>query len=215
MKLCYLVLICVGILAGNVIQAAQFSQTKLQEDPQGEEFSKATRKALVIIDMQDSPGGWIDRLYSKKEPIGIYLTSALLENIKKAKKEGCLIVFIQFKGCGEIFFQLKDAVSDYQNVLYVTKDQNDGAESLMTELDNNHISISHIAICGINTEACVWETVESLSKTYGYLFDVILVLADACASVNSEVWQSSLHNLTLNSTSLLPKVKVKKGLFDF
>jgi hypothetical protein len=131
---------------------------------------------LVVIDMQPT-------FEASQET---WLIRNVCREIRKAKQKQLAIVIVRYKG-GRLQEQHPDwhvdvrilgALGCYKKVAYVTKTRSDGSNQVIEAIENRSFSPSNLLIVGVNTDACVADTVNSLSEK---LPDSrIWVIADAC-----------------------------------
>ena len=154
---------------------------------------------LIVIDMQPA---FLDSFKDTSK------LETLLENIstqlRKAIQRGNWIVFVEFTGLNQSTdSKLLEIVEYYDRVIILEKNQNDGSSEIKEILSKFNINPSIMKICGVNTSACVVDTVLSLEKKFTRIRH-LSVLADSCA--NS--WGGLYHRVTLERMSLRPKIKV-------
>lgn len=124
---------------------------------------------LICIDLQHCFIGRYNKNYSK-------CIDNAAKKIKKAIMSGHHIIFVEFddylkpgysKKSSNKFptlDELKSLVKDYKKCHIVFKNKNDGGNEIAEVLRKKKIPRSIINVCGVYAEACVEETVETLSK---------------------------------------------------
>jgi nicotinamidase-related amidase len=141
---------------------------------------------LVIIDMQ--PG-----FYCADQPD---LIEKVCEEVRQAIDDNSGIVVLEYYQGGKTLRKIADLLDKHHLVDYTVKEMNDGGEDVAEMIDRNYFDESHLRVCGVNTEACVAETVETLSMIYPDA--TIEVIEDACnGHDNSFDWVHSFHNVVL------------------
>lgn len=147
---------------------------------------------LVVIDMQEA-------FYAARNP---YTLHNVIREIKRARKNKCGIVVVRYENSGCLLYRISQALDNYHNIDYVWKNTNDGGPEVYDSIVSNYFNHDKIVVCGVNTDACVCETVETLC---GYLpYTQIEVVEDACNSIdfNDFSWISDLSNVFLRENVL-------------
>ena len=139
---------------------------------------------LIIIDMQevfDASYGVIDEV---------------LSYIRKSMKRGDKIVLVEYV-CGYVkctkirgldsecicrtHSSIELELDGYKNLIRVFKHQNDGSIEIVNALIDRGLGFpSKVLVCGVNTDFCVRDTIESLATQYGDI--TFKLLLDACNS---------------------------------
>ena|ERR1043165_2287429 len=131
---------------------------------------------LLVIDMQ------------KDYPATELVVNEVIKEVRKARSKNEWIFFLQYDGCGPTMYRLTRELKGYTKTRKLTKIIDGGAYAVMwglTYSDNNlngtkaPTKISHIKVCGVNTNACVIGTVYGLR----HLNCKITVLSNACANI--------------------------------
>lgn len=144
-------------------------------------MSRIKNYTLVIIDMQP---------YFAAACNNKVLIRNINSEIKRARSLNNHIMFVRYIGCGSITRSLKYATDGYPNVSVVEKDDMDGGDLVLARLKD--IGRTHLRMCGVNTEQCVFETVLSVADFYPRRFK-IEVISKCCATSTG----SKRHNRAL------------------
>ena len=165
---------------------------------------------LVVIDMQPRFGGsqrkWMIRNVSTE--------------IKAAVKAGRRIIFVEFPGIyGDPILNATDKrltklVAGYDNTFTVQKHKQDGSKEvvrLLRKLAGRTVIREEIRVVGVNTGACVAETVNGMARKMSKAS--IVLVGKACNegwSTNSGSGQSRPGNGGLGTISAKPNVTILK-----
>jgi nicotinamidase-related amidase len=137
-------------------------------------FAASDKPILVIIDMQ--PNHTSDLL----------LLNVIKHEITQAVANQLPVVLVQYLQCGEIYSELLDAAQlepGSQLRFIIGKSNDNGAAEVLGSCRKNGLDLTHIKICGVNTNACVEETTLALAKQLPN--SLIEVLGYACRNKNS------------------------------
>ena len=126
--------------------------------------------ALVVIDMQTG-----FRAADNPE-----LVVNVLEEIRLAKVRGDVIFVLEYDGYGPTRDDVWEAVRWYGLAHVLRKTMNNGADDIEIYANARRIAIDAWKVCGINTDACVYDTVIGLALITD---DPISVLLHACYSL--------------------------------
>jgi len=156
---------------------------------------------LCIIDMQ-SAFSWAGR-----DPNTL---SSVLELIRIAKEDKAYIFDIKLNNCGDVFPEIMELIKDYDRITHLTAYHNSKCSVILDEIRTKNIGTDSIKVCGVNTNACVLETVRDLVKEYKN--DIVVVL-DACNGYNHKSGIDSILALSENNANLKvqPETKPKTG----
>lgn len=157
---------------------------------------------LLVIDMQP-------RFHATEAII-----NEVIVEVKRAVARNEWIIFLTV-GQGRTAYRITQHVRGYRHKRALTKYNNDGAGELFGALirrsrhlnANNIGRIQSIKVCGVNTGACVYSTVKSLS----YLDVEIKVLSHAvaqCRDGYSFAYNKSVHFNSLRAMRRLSNVTV-------
>ena len=109
----------------------------------------------------------------------------VLEAITEAKQASLPIVIVEC--CPEKYGHTLDCIVEevdfYEQVYFVEKFDNDGAQAIEMVLHENDIEVEEHRICGVNIGACVHDTIMSLMDDY---FRNIVILKSACNCIHIE-----------------------------
>lgn len=100
------------------------------------------------------------------------------EEVKRAMRYNYGIVFLEYKGHGETFSQIKNIAHDYDNKITVEKNTDDGGLDVLDAAFQHNLSVNHIRVCGVYTGMCVYHTLFSLTSLSPS--SKVLVRKDGC-----------------------------------
>jgi nicotinamidase-related amidase len=128
---------------------------------------------LLIIDMQTK----FDAAHSD------YTQSYCVKEIKKAIKLNAVVIFVEYNNSGDTVKLLTDVVkkAKYDKAFTIVKYDDDGSQVIDKFLKKKRFPRTHYRVCGVNTDACVIETVYGLSDMYSKK-PLIEVVKKACNS---------------------------------
>ncbi|CAB4196762.1 Isochorismatase-like [uncultured Caudovirales phage] len=126
---------------------------------------------LIVIDVQSSFTA------AKQKRV---LTNCEKE-IDKAIKNNCSIVFVEYFDCGKTSKRLTNLTINYRKTYIVTKYDDDGSPEILSLFKSNRLP-KNIKVCGVNTDACVLDTVCGLSNLKRFKSSKIEVISNACGS---------------------------------
>jgi nicotinamidase-related amidase len=107
---------------------------------------------------------------------------ALIKNIHKKvlqyRENKDLIIFVEYHSAkdaiddsyGRTIKKLRKAVVGYYNYALVVKTEKDGSENLVEFFEENDIYPTEFEVCGVQTSACVYETVVNLAELFTNMF---------------------------------------------
>ena len=121
---------------------------------------------LCIIDMQ---------------PYGFNNANIIIENVltlvREAINKKAFVVVAQFKNAGNTHSSIVNALQDYPYKAYGWHNRNDKSPIIQNILREKRVFVRSIKICGVNTEYCIWATVNGLARKY---YIPIKVIESAC-----------------------------------
>jgi hypothetical protein len=111
---------------------------------------------LVVVDMQEE--------FSAANHVETII--AVEEAIIQAIQDYANIIFLEFIGCGRTMDRIYSLVDSYHQVFFLKKPSCDG--SLFINRLNSAFNLQevHFKIVGVNTDACVLDTVYGLNRQY-------------------------------------------------
>lgn len=109
---------------------------------------------LVVIDMQP-----FFKSVTKK------VVSNVLKLIREFKKQNNFIFVLEYNECGETHPSIVKELNGYDNVQFVVKKKEDGSLPLIKamKIKNPKRTKMEFNVCGVNTDACVADTVLGLN----------------------------------------------------
>jgi nicotinamidase-related amidase len=132
-------------------------------------MTKLRKYTLVIIDMQP---------YFRAARNNRKLINKIKQEIERAKKLNNSIMLVYMPCCSKrITSALVAAIRGYDKGSIVAKAWTDGHGEILKALPAK----THLRFCGVNTDACVRDTVLSMAANYPKQFK-IEVVANGCAS---------------------------------
>jgi nicotinamidase-related amidase len=114
------------------------------------------RSALVIVDMQPS-----------FEAANNHTTiNRIIELVERAKTKHAPIIVLEYEYNSATHEKIMDSLHGYDKVVIKTKSYDDGGPEVKAALKELQVKPDYIKICGVNSNACVRKTAESLSRRY-------------------------------------------------
>lgn len=135
--------------------------------------------------------------FSASNPKGIQ--KACLKEIRDAKRKNAAIIFLEYSYSGPTIKKLYNEARSYDRTYRAIKDVNDGSPQCHKVITHYSLPYTHIRVVGVNTEYCVYSTVEGLNKLYPT--SKIEVVAKACNSAHDH--QRGLTNMAANLKTVL------------
>lgn len=105
------------------------------------------------------------------------LKKNVIQSIKKAKKENAPIIFVEYVGSGRTLPEYTKLVQGYKKKSITKKYDTCGAGAIEQCIKRKKWKIDRLDVCGIYTDCCVGDTVESLSAINKW---DVRVLSKAC-----------------------------------
>ncbi len=144
---------------------------------------------LVINDMQ--PG-----FPASADPLTIY---AIEEQIRLAMAKNLPIIVVEFDAheIGNTIPQIMRHLTNYKRAVVVSKSDDDGSAEIFEAVIDNGFWPENFIICGVNSDACVMETVRGLIARVPSC--IITLIQDACNSDNGKdcaVWHQVYPQMT-------------------
>src|SRR5579885_320434 len=99
--------------------------------------------------------------------------------------EGADILFVEYSGCGNTIPELRETAMSHARTFFVEKDEDDGSDRIQSTIRKHNLKSSHIKVIGVNTDCCVYRTVQGLTARLP--MSTIEVVADACDSDFSHI----------------------------
>lgn len=106
--------------------------------------------------------------------------TACQDLIHQSIQDHAVIIMLEFIGCGRTMEPLYNIVDNYYNLFTLRKPSCDGSYYIKRLNEAFELQDLHFKICGVNTDACVQDTVLGLSRHYPEA--VIEVVEPACNS---------------------------------
>jgi nicotinamidase-related amidase len=106
------------------------------------------KTALCVVDMQPGFGAsWA-------------CLEGVLREVRLAKKRNAPIIVLEYEGVGPTHYEILKTLSNYQNVVFASKDENDGSPQAFPILKK--FNTNKTRIVGVNTCFCVMDTILGL-----------------------------------------------------
>lgn len=147
-------------------------------------------QVLVVIDMQEG-------FCASRDQRTVYFVK---QEILRAKKAGMAIIIVEFDPeadkMGNTHSEITDLLNGYDRTATVSKSANDGSEEVIEACLDNGFWMEDFRICGVNSDACVLETVTGLLERVSSCD--ITVVQDACNCMTGEsndVWVEDYPSL--------------------
>jgi hypothetical protein len=122
--------------------------------------------------------------------------------LRQAMKNGAGILYVEFDGYGSTKPELTYLTRKNKRASRVTKSRNDGSANVFDQLHKRRFNKSHLKVVGVNTDYCVFETVQGLREKLPQA--KIEVIADACSSNGS-------HKNGLAKIKKIPNIKILRN----
>ena len=152
---------------------------------------------LVVVDMQTH--------FVTTE--NLEFTKNIQREINQAVQDEAQIVFVEYSGSGETLQDLVSLTKDYYRKHTIAKYHNDGSSEIQSLVEKESLS-TDFKVVGVNTDFCVKETVQGLSKKFPK--GNIDVLWDCCASLWYSRTPTKEHHLKgISKMAELPNVAIK------
>jgi len=135
--------------------------------------------SLIIIDIQPE----------FKSAITKVVKTTCQEEIQKAMNKRASVLFVEYYKCGRTLRSLTQMTQNYDKKYFIVKDDDDGSCEINTVIKHNRFPCKQIRVCGVNTDACVEQTVLSLASTNPN--SKIEVVATGCFSEDGTVGHKS------------------------
>ncbi len=85
------------------------------------------------------------------------------KQIMIAMKNNWSIIFLEYKGSGQTHSGLLNLTKGYDRKARIRKTHDDGSEDIVRTLKRRRdFPVENLVVCGVNTDACVWDTVHGL-----------------------------------------------------
>lgn len=101
------------------------------------------------------------------------------------------IIFLEYKDAGKTIRNLSKLINNYNKVWFATKDIEDGSSWVQEILNKNNISPRLIKVAGVQTDMCVYNTVEGLRTIYPKAR--LHALRNACGAIYENAHLNGLH----------------------
>jgi nicotinamidase-related amidase len=116
-------------------------------------MANVRKYALCLIDLQEE---FLDSI-----------TENLLKNVEKEVKTAIRlnrdIIVVLYRDCGPLIREVANLLRTYPRQRTIWKRDDDGGYEVTAALA---MMPQHVRVCGVNTDACVGETVESMSELF-------------------------------------------------
>jgi nicotinamidase-related amidase len=137
-------------------------------------------KVLLVIDLQTG-------FCTANDPTLIKIVNI---EIEKAKKENIPIICLNYTGIGDVIQPIKCNLDGYKKLHIITKNRNDGGKEVLTLFNEIKFDSGEVTAIGVNTDACVRETVETLAKNSNYKINLV---SNGC---NSWTWRRHWNQIS-------------------
>lgn len=148
----------------------------------------AEEAVLIVNDMQ--PG-----FEAARDIITIFAVS---KQIEMAMALNLSIILVEYDAheMGATLPQITRLLEGYERFSVVSKSQDDGAAAILKTLCSKAIETQYFILCGVNSDACILDTVQGLVQWLPQCR--ILLPQDACNSVNGKdcsVWHNEFRRI--------------------
>jgi len=117
----------------------------------------------------------------------------VLKLIRQAKLAKAFVVVAQYTNAGETHMAIRKALKNYPYKAYGWHNKNNKSRIIQTILNDRKIFTRELKVCGVNTEYCVWATVNGLARKYGV---PIKVIESACNGTDRIIVEALEHMRT-------------------
>lgn len=114
--------------------------------------------------------------------------------ISKAVRDRAPIIFLEYSGREGTNSALLSLTKNYNNVFIGVKSADDGSLQVSNIISDNNLPKTNFKVCGVNTDYCVYDTVDGLN--YRFKNAKINVIGDACGSnYNHNLGMQKIKNI--------------------
>lgn len=147
---------------------------------------------LIVIDMQ--------KWFFQHNDYNMVIRNC--ENqLRHAVSVGASIIFLRYKNAGKTISSLTNITKNYPKVWEATKDIEDGSSWIKELCDLKKINTNLIKVAGVQTDMCVFNTVEGLKELYPH--SSIQVLKNSCGAI-----YNIHHNYAIKAMSKFNNVSI-------
>lgn len=139
---------------------------------------------LVVVDMQPVFEA------SRKPDVVVGVTKQILT----AMQNNWPIIFLEFKGSGQTHPGLLKLTKGYRRKARISKTADDGSKEVIQTIRRREFSDENLVVCGVNIDACVWDTVHGLLKK---LPARVSVVKEACGTMSKFDWRLMMRHSRL------------------
>ncbi|MBK7747647.1 MAG: Isochorismatase family protein [Cyanobacteriota bacterium erpe_2018_sw_39hr_WHONDRS-SW48-000098_B_bin.30] len=148
----------------------------------------AEEAVLIVNDMQ--PG-----FEAARDIITIFAVS---KQIEMAMALNLTIILVEYDAheLGATLPQITRMLEGYEHLSVVSKSQDNGAAAILKVLCSKAIETQDFILCGVNSDACILDTVKGLVQWLPHCR--ILLPQDACNSINGKdcsVWHNEFKRI--------------------
>ena len=126
--------------------------------------------SLIVVDMQPQ-----FESAKKRECV-----TNCIKQVKRAIKENAFIIFLEFGGFGDTHPRILKAIQSYANKCFIIKYEDCGSDQVRSALEKNKVKTSSYIMCGVNTCACVLQTLCGMLNDDYFNNAEIKIAKDAC-----------------------------------
>jgi hypothetical protein len=148
---------------------------------------------LVIIDMQSGEDGF----FTARDPATI---RHVIRQVEMAKRHNWGIIVVEYMRHGRTEPKIMNKLISYERWTRVRKYRDDGSKVILTAAAKNQFEMKRFRVCGVNINACVFETTMGLAKKAE-----VHVVKHACNASYCGWGQFNLDNVVL-----IPKERKRK-----
>lgn len=149
-------------------------------------------KVLLLIDLQTE-------FYATRKLSVVKIVNI---EIKKAKKKNIPIICLTYSGYGQVIDSIKCNLDGYHKLHNVVKYDCCGGDEVNEQFQKIGFTGGDIFVCGVNTNECVKETVESLRELNSNY--IINIIANGC-----NTYCDKLHRYYMNFFAFRKRIKVR------
>lgn len=161
-------------------------------------MAKDMSKVLVVIDMQKG--------FATSHSSILHIQKL----IKEFKENERPILFVKYKGYGDVFDDLADLAKDYEFKFEIEKSNNDGSQEVMDFFQQSKLNPSFMTIVGLNTCVCVAETVLGLNNKIGLSCSSSITVDPQGCHCHGH---GARHNLSIGKVTFIKRCLSKNEIY--